>query len=136
MIQPRLNVLPFVPLILWLSLIFYFSHQPATWLPNYGQWDLLIKKCGHFIAYGILALLARAAGFNYKSALVLVLAYAASDELHQLYVPGRFAALSDMVIDLLGGLSALLLHRLVAAGWRRSRWGRRAATDGQMPGDV
>jgi VanZ family protein len=42
-------------------------------------------------------------------ALAIVFAYAAGDELHQVFVPSRTAQVSDVLIDTSGGAAALLL---------------------------
>jgi len=40
--------------------------------------------------------------------LLVSLSYAISDEFHQLFVPGRFASVKDVLIDLIGGTCAVL----------------------------
>ncbi|PCI22311.1 MAG: hypothetical protein COB62_01670 [Piscirickettsiaceae bacterium] len=37
--------------------------------------------------------------------------FAAFDELHQMYVPGRFASTSDLILDIIGVTSGLLLNK-------------------------
>jgi len=109
------------PVIFWMALIFFMSAQSVlpgvedTWL------DLLIKKGGHFTAYAILAgLVWRAlapAPHNVRlMCLVWAIAclYAVSDEVHQLFVPGRHGTPIDVVIDSAGALSAVLLLRWLA----------------------
>lgn len=49
-------------------------------------------------------------------ALVVVFAYAASDEFHQVFVPGRTAMVTDVLIDTTGGAVAL------AGLWVRSKF--------------
>lgn len=97
------------PLILWMALIFVLSDQPKANIPDAGQWDLLVKKGGHFLGYALLWLLARRAGFAPWPAFVLAVAYAISDELHQLRIPGRNGQLLDVLIDAAGALTALAL---------------------------
>jgi VanZ family protein len=80
------------------------------------------RKTCHLTEYGVLAwLLWRAIRKPLKRdarpwrwpeaglALALVFAYAASDELHQVFVPNRTAQISDVLIDTSGGVAALLL---------------------------
>ncbi len=38
------------------------------------------------------------------------LAYAILDEIHQMFVPGRFASIKDVLIDLIGILFAILIY--------------------------
>lgn len=44
---------------------------------------------------------------------LISLAYALSDEFHQLFVPGRFASLKDALIDLTGSLLSVLTLKTV-----------------------
>jgi VanZ family protein len=45
--------------------------------------------------------------------LLLSLAYAISDEFHQLFVIGRFASLKDMLIDFTGSILSVLVIKMV-----------------------
>ena len=97
------------------------SHVPgptlAKWSP--GFWD----KAAHFSVYLVLgAILAvgffRLLGSNRRlralivtSAVVLLLG--AIDEIHQLFVVGRFESLGDALADFLGGTTGGLLALLV-----------------------
>lgn len=110
------------PLVLWLALIFLLSNQPKAAIPSYGVWDLLVKKGAHFVAYGVLALLARRAGFTPAAALALTLAYAVSDELHQLQIAGRHGQPADVLIDGAGAATMLLVLPWLQA--RAPRLGR------------
>lgn len=82
----------------------------------------LFRKCGHLTEYAILAgLLWRSIRQPEKSrprpwrwdeaglALALVLVYAASDEIHQIFVANRTALATDVLIDTSGGAVGLLL---------------------------
>lgn len=70
----------------------------------------LIRKNAHFFSYlvlGVLVLnsLTRSGSLGVKDvtfALVICILYAISDEIHQLYVPGRRGELRDVIIDSLG----------------------------------
>ena len=110
------------PVIIWMGAIFFMSAQST--LPGVEDTllDLLIKKGGHMTAYGILAaLLWRALGAspaNWKLAglaWALAVLYAASDETHQLFVPGRHGSPVDVAIDGAGACITLLVL------WRRAR---------------
>ncbi|MDI1321017.1 MAG: VanZ family protein, partial [bacterium] len=50
-------------------------------------------------------------------ALLLAAVYAATDEFHQSFVPGRTASLGDVLIDITGAFVALA----VAAAWQKWR---------------
>ena len=135
MVRPN-GLLRFTALLLWLLVIFFVSHQPSASIPDYGPWDLLIKKAGHLLAYGVLALLAKWVGFSTRSSLVLVLAYAASDELHQRYIPGRHGNILDVLIDMLGAVLALLLAHYLSFRWRKFQWARTAGSGERLPRDA
>jgi VanZ family protein len=53
-------------------------------------------------------------------ALAILFLYAATDELHQVYVPGRTALVSDVIVDTSGGLIGLTL--LWLAGKKFKQW--------------
>ena len=81
----------------------------------------VIRKCGHFAEYFILSLLilrglrAQHRDFGLRWALIVILmvaGYAALDEFHQSFVPGRSAAVSDVLLDTSGGAAAILIVAL------------------------
>jgi hypothetical protein len=89
------------PVLLWAALIFALSSVPDLGT-GLGGWDLMLRKLGHAVEYAVLgALLARATGGAY-SALALGLLYAVSDELHQVFVPGRLGSPFDVLLDGVG----------------------------------
>ena len=51
-------------------------------------------------------------------ALLVVAAYASLDEFHQSFVPGRTAAVGDVMIDTSGGATSLLLAGLLLSRTR------------------
>ena len=109
--------------------IFLLSSRPSAELPDFGSWDSLVKKGGHMLGYGALAL-AYWRGFGFDRAAagrawLLALCYAASDELHQGFVPGRHASPIDVLFfDNLGAALAIVL-------W--IRWSRRPASGTSIP---
>ena len=102
-----------LPMLIWMVVIFWASNQSSDALPNYGIWDLLIKKAGHFIAYAILALFVFRGTMEWKRpywwAFLITAVYAMSDEFHQQFVAGRNASLYDVLIDCLGAVTAIYL---------------------------
>ena len=83
-------------------IIFSFSSQPSSDLPNFNWADEIIKKGGHIVGYAMLALsywyaLRMQSGQRWL-AWFLALLYAATDELHQSFVPGRYSSVWDVVI--------------------------------------
>ena len=104
------------PALVLMLAIFLFSNTPSTEIPNLGDWDRLVKKGGHMLGYALLALtLLRGFGSagwrNILFAFIGAALYAASDELHQSFVPGRHAAWLDVGIDSLGAAIGLLSAR-------------------------
>ena len=86
-----------LPVVLWAALIFAVSSVPSL-DSGLGTWDLGLRKLAHVAEYAVLgALLARA--LPELAALWAGIAYAASDEVHQSFVPGRFGSLLDVAID-------------------------------------
>ncbi|MBM3133781.1 MAG: VanZ family protein [Chloroflexi bacterium] len=100
-----------------MGIIFVFSAQPSLPSLPFATADTILKKAAHFTEYAVLAALsARAfsAGRPLRRgdlwrALLLTLLYAASDEFHQSFVPGRTGRLGDWGIDALGAGLALLV---------------------------
>lgn len=103
-----------LPLLLWMLLIFVVSGQPKSAIADFGVWDLVVKKGAHVLAYALLAVLAGRALPRPGYAILWSLAYAVSDELHQRLVPGRVGSPVDVLIDGLGillGVGVLWLWR-------------------------
>ena len=107
-----------LPVVLWAGLIFGLSSIPDLGT-GLGTWDLVLRKIAHFCEYAILgALLLRALGSEVL-AVAAGVAYAASDELHQHFVPGRHAAVRDVAIDAAGVVAGVLL--LQSSPWSARR---------------
>ena len=121
----RQHASTWLPLLAWMALIYRFSDQPD--LPQVGSTllDLLIKKGLHALAYAILASLwwralrSTSSGHPLRWAWLLACLYAASDEWHQTFVPGRSGQPSDVLIDALGALAAVLWLRGSRPGRKR-----------------
>jgi VanZ family protein len=105
---------------------FFLPHASAETLELL---HFLVRKCAHFTEYFILSLLilrgirAGAKGMHLRWALLtilLVAGYASLDEFHQSFVPGRTAAVGDVLIDTSGGAVALIVASLFAR-FRRDR---------------
>jgi VanZ family protein len=86
-----------------------------------------MDKVGHFILFGVLgATLAWGArGFRKRAAhgglLLVGLLFAASDELHQAFVPRRTPSVGDFVADALGLVVGYLVIWAVLLRWARNR---------------
>ena len=152
------------PIALWIALIFWASTDQFSsehtggiirpwieWLfPRMSPDEVeslhgLIRKAAHVTEYAIFALLVARALITSSIplfsrgwliiCLVVLTALAASDEYHQSFVPSRTAAVTDVLIDMSGGLVALT----ILAVWRLARRRRRyqpealARRDSGMP---
>lgn len=108
----------FLP-VAWATLIWWAS----SWQPSSGEtgfWESYLHNGAHIGIFGVLAALiylciAEVLERPAVSALVLSALYGASDELHQMSVPGRHASLLDVISDCIG--AALFLAALV---WLRA----------------
>ncbi len=138
-----------LPVVLWAGLIFYFSTESfsfsntegffSAWLSwllpelapaEFALFHSVMRKGAHWFEYfvfGIFLLRAQRRDDNPKLAtteiartLALVLAYAASDEYHQSWVPERTASAVDVAIDTFGGLCGVF--------WICLRYQRRGGT--------
>lgn len=118
----------FMLLLLWMGVIFGFSTLPGKETAGPPPlWYFIERKGAHVVEYAILMLLS----FNFfrrsftresLSRVLLVsasfaLMYGATDELHQYFVPGRGAKLTDVLID--GG--GILLATSVLALFMRNK---------------
>ena len=104
-----------VPILHWL-----FPHaamQTLDWIHH------IIRKSAHFIEYFILSLLIlrgirggrRETHLRWAViAVIIVAAYASLDEIHQIFVPGRTAAVTDVLLDTSGGITAQIVAALFA----------------------
>ena len=116
-------VLRWFPAIIVMGVIFGFSSLSYQEIPNFGFWDLLVKKGAHVLGYGLLALAFwYGLGFQKKLwwlVLLFSVLYALSDEYHQSFVPGRHPSWVDaLVID---GSGAALMLFVVSAVRKRIR---------------
>ena len=100
------------PVLVWAAVIFALSSIPSL-SSGLGTWDEVLRKCAHVTEYAILGfLLVRAIGRELP-ALLVGIAYAAGDELHQHFVAGRHGSPVDVVIDTVGlALGIFVLQRL------------------------
>jgi VanZ family protein len=100
------------PVVVWAALIFALSSIPSL-STGLGVWDEVLRKGAHATEYAILGvLLFRALGRELPS-LLLGIAYAVTDEVHQHFVQGRHASPFDVAFDAAGVAVGLLLIRSV-----------------------
>lgn len=115
--QMKYKIIFTSPFILIILGIFFLSNQ-STLPPELNSFNYEDKLL-HIIAYFILgvslifAILINFPNFNKKNIIITLLiigaVYAITDEIHQIYVPGRCAEIYDLFADLFGILLSQLL---------------------------
>jgi VanZ family protein len=118
------------PILLWVF--------PSLSEARLATAHFLTRKAGHFSEYAILAFLARRAfvtssrwflqRYWFQLAFLLVVIYALLDEFHQSFVPSRTPSIYDSVIDVAGGLTALVICKVYDRRSRRKTAGQAAET--------
>ena len=124
----KLFWLAYLPVIFWMGVIFYLSNQPGVGGNSYNLIVYTERKIAHVGEYFILTLLLVRCGWlkNLRpariifSAMFVALLYAATDEWHQLYIPGREGKLTDVGIDFVGIVIAAVLVSFILR-WKQSR---------------
>ena len=136
--------------IIWMLVIFWFSAQVADDSQEMSDFfvhlldavfsldimrneiirdmtSFLVRKAAHMSEYAVLAILLGLTIREYKKepwlllALTATAAYAATDEFHQLFVPGRSGQFKDVLIDTAGGALGLGLLALILYLQRRRK---------------
>ena len=80
-----------------------------------GISDQDVRPIAHFCVYGVLALiLAKALWNQYLLAGLIAVLLATGEEVHQLFVPFRYAGVSDWLINVAGITAFLVAARLLA----------------------
>ncbi len=116
----------FAPLFFWMVLLFVLSSRPVLLEIENEAGNLSFYKFAHMIAYAVLTWLWwRAISPQRKTtwpivltALGLTILFGISDEIHQLFVPGRHGRIADVLFDSAGALMMILLIRHVK--WLRN----------------
>ncbi len=106
--------------VMWMALIFALSAWPGASSSGthtfFGDWNAIARTAAHLGVFGILAGLCKqaltpATGSYSKSrwgvAFLVATFYGASDEVHQLFVPGRFGRWQDVLSDSVGAAIVL-----------------------------
>jgi len=114
----RLNA--WLPVILWMVVIFLFSAQAysgAVTEQYFGDYNIPVRKLAHVMEFAVLCALTKRAcllsgdAWHRPSsiiAFVVTVLYAASDEWHQSFVPGRSSKPDDVLVDSVGAIFALI----------------------------
>lgn len=115
----------YIPLGLWLWLIYWLSSQPRLVEIEDEVGEVLFFKGAHLVAYAVLLWLwwralspaRRLTRLTAGAAFLMTVLYALSDEVHQAYVPGRHGRLTDVMIDAFGSL--IMIALLSRSKWLR-----------------
>ena len=100
-----------------LSVVPEFEKQPEEVKVNIiEKLQFIVRKSAHFIGYMILGILASGLILQYENinkkyplAFLICVIYAISDEIHQLFVPGRSGQVRDVLIDSAGSFLGIIL---------------------------
>ncbi len=107
-----------LPVLLWMAIIFALSSMPKTMVPNIRI--PYADKAAHFFEFLILgALLIRAFLHYFHNslwramipAIVIAFLYAFSDEFHQSFVPGRTADIFDLMVDVTASVIGTAIYK-------------------------
>ena len=123
-------------MLLWMFLIFLMSSFDATESTNQSNFivniitnifkienievlSFIIRKLAHFTEYLILGFLTinmlnkNDISKKYLISILICIIYATSDEIHQIFVPGRACQIRDILIDSIGSITGVYLYKLI-----------------------
>ena len=123
-------------MLLWMFLIFLMSSFDATESANQSNFivniitdifkieniellSFIIRKLAHFTEYLILGFLTinmlnkNDISKKYLISILICIIYATSDEIHQIFVPGRACQIRDILIDSIGSITGVYLYKLI-----------------------
>ena len=124
-------------MLLWMFLIFLMSSFDATESANQSNFivniitnifkienievlSFIIRKLAHFTEYLILGFLTinmlnkNDISKKYLISILICLIYATSDEIHQIFAPGRACQIKDILIDSIGSITGIYLYKLIS----------------------
>ena len=131
-----LRIVIIILILCWMNLVFGFSAQDSddssnlsTWVASWFTKDVevqskiepYIRKLAHYSEYAIggtlfFSLIATFKINEFKQiifAIIMGIIYAITDEIHQLFVPGRSGQIKDVFIDSLGVITGVLVMKLI-----------------------
>lgn len=88
-----------------------------------GSYQHFVRKAAHFTIYSALGFFSHGFLITYRSishnksyvfALLFVILYSISDEIHQLFIPMRSGQFSDVLLDTLGGILGITVLKLIS----------------------
>lgn len=108
-------------MVLVFCLLIYLATDSASYTADstrelFGPLNVMVRKATHVTVFGLLAVLVRWAldgrRLAWLGAWSFATLYGATDEWHQLYVPGRGASIYDVLLNSAGALCLLLILHL------------------------
>ena len=123
-------------LLVWMIFIFIMSHSSAIDSSNQSGLitnflsnilniynteilEIIIRKSAHLFEYIVLGILSINCLKDYKTnkyvfiSIIFCIVYACTDELHQLFIPGRSGNIVDIIIDTLGSIIGITLYNFI-----------------------
>lgn len=95
--------------------------------------EYIIRKCAHMTEYAVFGILVFYQIKLYRlfekewnrivMAVICVMIYASTDEIHQLFVGGRSGRFTDVLIDTAGGFIGIMAAAFIAAGHQGTNGG-------------
>ncbi len=108
------KIIRFIPAIIWMGIIFYFSSRQTTGIGGDSYWTrFLILKSFHLIEYAILFILINFALNSIFISIIVSYLYGVTDEIHQLLTPGRTSKFTDTLFDLSGIIIGFLVFKYI-----------------------
>ena len=132
------RIILIILIILWMYLVFGFSGQDGeqssgisykiSMILTGNNEDIAIiiepyvRKVAHFAEYAVGAILIYLLLYTFPkisskirniSSIIITIIYAISDEIHQLYIPGREGKIVDVYIDTLGIITGVIFINII-----------------------
>lgn len=96
-------LIAWLPVFAWCLFIFCASSIPSP-QPTQTFLDFILHKIFHLFEYGVLFILVYRVSKDPILAILFVILYGFSDEIHQSFVLTRGASFRDVLIDFFGGM--------------------------------
>ena len=114
-------VIYYLPVIIWMLVIFWLSNRPKVVKLDNPSSDFIIGKTAHLTEYAVLSVLLFWAvcknlivnKINWGIPFLYTVFYAISDEVHQLFIPTRTGMARDVIIDAIGGVIGLWMLKII-----------------------
>lgn len=105
---------------------FVFGGNRIDYLLFVDKYFAPTRKLAHFSEFALLGILIYINIIEYIDtnkvlySIIFASLYSISDEIHQLFVPGRYCSIIDMSIDISGAVFGILFIHLLLKRWKRN----------------